>query len=440
MCKRWAIAAEHGGKELRGIRDVLEPGPVTGGRQPVGIAVHLSRLRTGGPWSAAMLLLAVLGSGGPARGADLEVGSSDFHSELGISYGKVGNVLRTQGDSVSSGVFGLTPTLGYRGHVGKHDYELDYTGQYARYLEASSEDFADHRIGGRFRLDATPKLDFIFDASSEWAHDSRGGVDTGLDVSPRPDRWRRQGLSVEMVLGRDSSRGQIRLVLGGDALRYTNNGQDDRDRDGSELGGSFYYRYGPKTRFLVELGQSRIDYLRPRSDALDLNSSEYRLMGGVQWQATAKTRGELRAGWLAKDLKDPSLPDFSGVGLQANVSWAPKSYSVVQLQAKRVTGESVQPGASYYVSNRLSLAWNHALTERWLLNVQGSGEGVEFSDGRRDDLLELAVGLDYRLWRWLRLGAEYSHARRGSNLEAARYDSDALTLRLSLSLAVGGGR
>ena len=70
---------------------------------------------------------------------------------------------------------------------------------------------------------------------------------------------------------------------------------------------------------VVESNWQTIDYTNELPGSVTLDSEEWRLYTGATWDATAKTTGSVRVGYLTKDFTASDYQDYSSIGWEANL-------------------------------------------------------------------------------------------------------------------------
>jgi len=336
------------------------------------------------------------------------------------------NVLRSESEILSDYVLTVAPSVLYIGLLGKQSLNLLYRGDYGYFQNRDTEDYIDHSADTRLSLDLGPTLKINFRGNVQDVHEARGSSGARTEMDIEPDRARQNALGGELIYGRRTSTAQILLAYRDNQRRYTNNGQETRDRVFNNSIAVFFVNLGPKTSLLAEARQSHVDYLNRA--AMDLDSVENSYMVGVKWEATAKTTGEIKLGYIRKNLKDPALDDYSGTGLEARLLWEPKTYSRFNFIFSRLTDETTQIGPSYFVGNRIFALWEHEFSDRLGIEMSLDYETDEFSRLRKDDLFFGKIGLGYQLLRWLNLKAQYRYASRNSNMKGIDYKLNIVSL------------
>ncbi|MDH5184255.1 MAG: outer membrane beta-barrel protein [Gammaproteobacteria bacterium] len=353
-----------------------------------------------------------------------------FYPGLGLSLASDDNIYRAETAAISDTYYLLNPSLLYKTEFGKHGLDVSYAGSYGYYQDVSGDNYTDHNANADLKLDLTPKFNVDLQVGYTDAHEPRGTSGTDLVVSPTPNLWNESRVFGEVLYGRRTNKGQFSLSYESLQTGFTNNSQDERDRNVNNIMGKFFYNYSSKTSFLFETELATVDYVSATAP-VNLDSSVSHNFIGAKWEATAKTTGEIKVGSINKDLKDATLDDFSGNGFDINISWKPKTYSTVQLTASRYTRESATATDSFYVSDVYNLAFRHAFTERVEMNANITPGTDTYSGTREDSLMGIGVGVNYKLNRLLDLGARYISSTRRSNVAGADFDSTVVMLTVS---------
>lgn len=359
-----------------------------------------------------------------------------LHGSVTVSVSRQTNVLR-QNDGSSDTSVTVSPLLWYQNEVGRHGVIVRYRGDYFKFKKLTGEDSVDHNLQGDFLLDMTDRLQGRVGAGYTKGHEIRGQLGTVDTSADEPNRFTETSLEGNLTYGRRENILQLSGTVGISRLKYTNNDAGEgRNKINSDfLGGTVYYNIGPKTSLLASVDRTEIDYVDP-VEAFDLDSTETRLQLGVRWEATAITTGEVRIGRSKKDLKDPDRADFTGTTYAGRINWAPREYSVFSFYASRDTNESTEAGSDFIVSDLFGVAWNHTFNNAWSLNAYYSKGTDDFSSGRKDDLTDRGIGVNYGLLRWGSLGLQYSQTSRDSNQAENSFDDEALFFTFNSSFGV----
>ncbi len=358
------------------------------------------------------------------------------------------NVYRTESNEQDAWVNVLTPAIELRGLSGPNAYVLGYELSKAWYSEdGGRNDYLHHRLYANAALEFATRhhLDLNYEFK-DWT-DPRGTdfeadevVDVVRDTAAGTDvdEWHQHQLGGTYTFGAPSARGRLELHADQAWRRYDNNGQEYRDRDATTLGATFYARVMPKTSLLFEVAQTDIDYVNegaapPGSTSLD--STERRYLAGVTWDATAKTTGTAKVGYLTKDFDDGSRDDFSGSSWEVGVTWRPLTYSAVDLTTSRSTSEQTTGTDDYVLTKDFGIAWTHDWGVRLSTKFDAKWAWDEYNTtDREDDRSTYGMGLTYALNRWLDLGASYRYLERDSSAAGKDYDNNTFMLTVKAAL------
>ena len=362
--------------------------------------------------------------GDPAPGRDITL-------RLSTGLGYDDNVFRTDSNTNSDYFWAIRPSVIINTGLGRHQFALGYQGTFFRYFQYSSEDYDDHRVFADAGLDMTRKLDLNLNGEVLWGHDPRGAIGTCIVCANTPDTWTAYRVGADLVIGREISRAQITPAIEYSGIRYTNNGQSIRDFDRQAYALRGRWRFTPRFSAIAEGGYAIIDHLDPSND---LDRTETVLLGGIGWEATAKTSGEVLIGTLIQDFEDPAEEDSTNFDWDARIHWAPKPYSKVTLFTRRTSREDASGGVGHFLANTYGGGWRHALSERLVLNSELDYTLASYTTGRRDKYLGFNIGLTHNLTSWLDIEARYRYLTRHSNIPGIDYDDNMLLISLTVGL------
>ena len=348
---------------------------------------------------------------------------------LATGFGYDDNVFRTESDTRSDYFWNVRPAIVLDGWAGKHNLSIGYSGDYRTYSNYSTEDFYDHRIFANANLDLTRKVDLKLGAQVWWGHDPRGAPESRIVNPGDLDTWRDSRVKAELIYGREITRAQIIPSVEFTQQRYLNNNQSDRDYDRQDYGLRGRWRFTPRLYGVVEGGIAHIDYLDPGNS---LDRDEYWILGGVGWQATAKTSGEILIGALNQDFDDPAFGDSTNLDWNGRVYWTPKPYSKVTAFARRTSVDAPSPGGGNYLADTFGVGWRHAFTEQLELDLGLEHTLADYDTGRKDKYWRLDLTLRQSITNWMDVTATYQFLTRDSNVPGLDYDDNMVILELEL--------
>lgn len=395
------------------------PGPVQ------GIGIDLGDQP--GRYSGAVTPADIAGTGQGAGQVPQPERSKPLSLRLATGVGYDDNVFRTGQDEQSDYFVDLRPAISLNGWAGKHHLGLGYAGDYRKYGEYGTEDFYDHRVYADANLDLTRKADLNLGGQLWWGHDPRGSPGARIINPGDLDTWREQSVKAEFVYGRAISRAQIIPWVEFSGVRYLNNDQSDRDFDRQDYRARGTWRFSPRFYVVAEGGYADIDHLDP-SNGLDRTETD--LLGGVGWEVTAKTSGEILVGVLNRDFDDPARGNNRNFDWDARIYWTPKPYSKVTAYTRRTSVEDASGGVGTFLADTLGVLWTHAFSEWWRLNAAFDYTIADYDSPRTDKYVDFDIGVSRTLTSWLDLNVTYGYLNRRSNVPGLDYDDNMLLVEL----------
>lgn len=350
-----------------------------------------------------------------------------FTPTLQVSERYDDNFRAAENNEESSWITAITPTFTLAAEGRKSAYALSYTANSDIFHSSHKDNNTDHHLtaDGVFEFDARNrlKLNAGYHKVEETA---------SQDQNIENDKYSTANVGGVYSYGAESARAQIDFGANYQELRYQNgnNLNADKERDTSALSSTFYYRVAPKTRALVEARYTDYDYVT--NDRL--NSNNVALLGGLTWDATAKTSGTVKIGGEKKRFDDSRLDDKSGSMWEVGVDWKPRTYSTFSLTTRRALDEG-DDGASSIEAQSTTLSWEHEWLDRLTSTVSYSYTDKEYQDVDRDDKIDtFGLGLTYAMRRWLDLGVGYKYSENDSTAVGESYKRNIYMISVSASL------
>ena len=139
---------------------------------------------------------------------------------------------------------------------------------------------------------------------------------------------------------------------------------------------------------------------------------------------------------MTKKFDAAGRENFSGSAWDVGVRWSPLTYSVFDLTSSKQASESTGVGDTV-VSQTYALTWSHAWNSRFRTQTLASLRNDEFNGAgvtRRDETTTFGLKLSYEFRRWLRFGAEATHAERDSNDSGLNYKRNLLLFTVGATL------
>jgi hypothetical protein len=199
---------------------------------------------------------------------------------------------------------------------------------------------------------------------------------------------------------------------------------------------TFFYRLFNSMSVLGGGGYAKIDRQEP--DFSD--STEYRGFGGVRFEMTERLTGTVKAGVLSKNFKSSSFKDTTEAYVSGEVVADLAKTTRVTLKAQRNIAETSLAtdsgtNGAYYVVTGMQALMTHTLAALPNLSLSGSFSYQNEAypndvNDRSDNRLEVGVGAEYKLLKYLVLGANYTYTSNDSKVNANDYTDNIVMLKV----------
>ncbi|MBA4372838.1 MAG: hypothetical protein C0402_08225 [Thermodesulfovibrio sp.] len=296
----------------------------------------------------------------------------------------------------------------------------------------SSENTVRHRLEGAAKYKFNRSLSLAVNDQFLSSHDVRG-----VSASEGLDKYRSN--LFDLVAAYNTGRKTlIRAGYTNFFVDYTSPRNAFRDRVDNAFTGAFFYKTGPKTSLFGEYQLINISYdSNSKSD-----SKEHLFWLGLDWNATAKTRGIVKAGYGNKHFASVTGSGGGEFILEGNVEHTLTSRMTLTLKAWRKTNESDSDAFRYLIANSLSAGLTRQITPKLsgYVNLVYSRSyyrnpllvGADVNE-RSDSYYSLGLGAQYRYQKWMTAEAGYMYYNRNSNFAAYDYSSNVLYFKCNLS-------
>ncbi len=350
-----------------------------------------------------------------------------------VGYGYNDNLQTSQTDAVGSSFLNAAPQLVAEMKKSGDRYTAFLGANGTRYTNSSDDNYtnADVNVAGDNYFSARARAGWSLGYVN--GSDARGS--NNRPVGTEPDKWHVTKAAGTFIYGAPEAQGRAEFDLGTQRKAYDNNRTvtATSDLDVTSYAGRLFYRLGSHTLAVAELRNARNLYVNSASTA---SSVERRYYGGITWDATALTTGVFKIGRMTKDFDNASRSAHSGDSWEAAVRWAPKTYSIVELQTSKATSEATGL-EDYTIVTGTDLTWNHkwsnSLTSRVGLGVVVTdfvGTGIN----RKDTANNYALTVDYQLLRWLKMGVDITLTDSSSNVANQSFKRNVTMFTLNATL------
>lgn len=373
------------------------------------------------------------------QGVKLTEGGVALIPTLQISERWDDNIRAVETGEESSFVTSITPAFAVVAKGNKASFNLSYSLAQDIFHSSHEDDNADHRLLADAGLIFTARHRLALNAGFSDVEET-----ASLVQSLENDRYTTAQVGSTYTYGAPTARGQVELGASYQRLRFKNELvlpggailNADRERDTSAARSTLYFRVAPKTKLLLEGRFTENEYVT--NTALD--GSNIAVLGGVTWEATAKTSGTIKAGREEKSFDSAALGDKSNTMWEAGISWSPRSYSTFNLNTRSVFDEGLN-GAELIETQGASLSWEHQWLERLrstaIVSFTGQeylGAAVPTGGNREDELADAGLSLTYAVRRWLDVGVGYKYAENDSTAPTRSFERNIASINVGLSL------
>jgi len=392
---------------------------------------HVNKMKTG------VALLCLFSSNAYALGDGFNVSGLQINPSVMVTGQYDDNITRAETRTISSWETIINPVIDITAGSEINQLNVHYDFERGDFASSQNDSYSDHAVSGGTHNELTSKAVVDTTASYTKSHDGRGttfsGIATGFNT---PDRWHEAAATAQFSYGGKDATGRIELHGGFSAKRYDNHRSLTAARDlNTENGGAtFYYRIASKTLALFEGDYDNFDYRLANSP---LDSHQLTFYTGLTWEATAKTSGTVKVGWQRKKFRRATRTGGGFFSLDAQIKWAPLTYSVWTLESGIRATETDSNGisGSYIKTNDVLLDWTHKWNRRLSHSAEAGYEhGRYIGSARKDNTYTASFGLNYDLAPWLGIGAAYDYAKRSSNVVNTSYNESVYSISVTGTL------
>jgi hypothetical protein len=378
---------------------------------------------------AAMILMTGLFAGTAWAVGNIHIGQTEIHPFLSIKEIFSDNIYYTSTDEKSDSILETTPGVKIQMPMGMHRLLAEYWAIDRRYNTYRGEDTTDHHAKGLLDLKFGSQLSLTASGAFDKGHEPRYMSASGFIEVFRTNIG--YGSATYQLTGRS----KVQIEYTQTSWNYVTS--DFRDRDEGLTSGYFYYRFLPKTWVFVQYDHKAIEYTDPTSD---LDNTENSALIGLQWEATAKSRGTIRVGRTSKDYKDPAVKDTSNLRWSLDIDHKFSDDSSIVLTGRRQVNEANAVGVANYTTTGLYGEFSFRFLSKTAFLLRGSFSKDVYSNAvppetvAREDKYSLAgVGLKYFMKDWIDLGADYNKRDRNSNFDVNDYKETQYVLYVKMS-------
>jgi hypothetical protein len=347
------------------------------------------------------------------------------------------NIFYRETDKASDFVTEIAPTVAARSNWDNHALNL-YAGlEVGRYLDHTSEDYLDGRIGFDGRIDIQRDLNITGGIDYSHLHESRASPDQVNAADPvEYDRYGPQA-KLTKRFNRFSTQigGSIREYRYDDVPSLGGGTVDSSNRDRREYVGTARFGYDFATRYegfvRGSVNERRYDST-PDSTGVNRDSHGWEVVGGLAIDFGGITFGNVFAGYLSQEYDQTGFETIDGPGFGADLTWNVTGLTTIKLEAARSVVETSLAGASGALQTNGRLAVDHELLRNLIISADARYAVIDYEGiTREDDVAGLGAGGTYLINRNFNLGFRYTFATRDSNVANADYDTHTALVKLT---------
>ena len=379
----------------------------------VGRGVGFSMMRRAVP--LVLLLVGIVMADRAEAIGNIHMGKLEIDPYVSVKEIWTDNVYFTPTDELRDRITRLVPGVKLLFPFGMHSIEAEYYGVSDRYNTYRGEDTTDQFGRGVVDLAFGSNFGLMI---SDWYrkdHEGRGESATGfIEVyranTPKASAfYQLAGRSKVQV---DYSRTSFNFMI-----------SNFRDRDEELVAGYLYYRFFSKTSVFIEYDHQSADYTYPQYSpgGIPLDNTEDSALIGITWEATAKSKGTIKAGRTKKDFESDTLRDLTMWSWYIDIDHHFSDLTHLKLRGMREPNEAKLSGTSYYITTGVGADFSHRMLSKTDLLLEASYGTDDFSNARKDKTSLLGGGLKYWVKDWFDIAVEYRERKRDSNVDSADY-------------------
>ncbi len=327
--------------------------PVPGVQRKMRGRLHL------GAFLATALMLGAARAEEPATtGIDLGSGLR-FDAGLQNDVRWTDNMYLSEDDEVDATGYMLRPSTWLSYLSGNAGGRLGYRGEIGIWDSPTDDDYVDTEAFAAGGIQPLTKHALEGDAAYKRGHDPIGtGRTQGLTEAQVRDReidlWDSYKAALKYTYGAAETKLRPFLRTSFTATHYQSNRKDPADPatgtrflDNTYLlvGGGLFFALGPRIGFLVDAEHTEIEYDTDLDPALD--GSHTQALAGFRYQISAKTHGDVLAGYFFRNFDDGDREDADGLDWRVALNWAPRRRTALSLELGRVAADAILLGENF---------------------------------------------------------------------------------------------
>lgn len=353
------------------------------------------------------------------------------------------NVFFTTHDTESDTIFHLRPYLNAQSTWSRHSLNVSLAADIARHRDFGERDYEDYFLVVGGRVDVKNRSFMSYGAQYLRLHEGLNSRDSEQGFEPTDYDLYGAKLGYDHTFNRLSVGGELSWdqMDFDDAIGFDNQVIENQDRDRDRLG--WMVKAGYQFRTDMQAFASYTGYDVEFDQTLDRNGyarsgDGYTASAGLGFTATGKVNGQLYASYANRSYDDPRLPETSGWGGGAGLTWTPTYLTSVYLQMATSIEETTSAHSSGYLRNLYSIRVDHELLRYVQLNgfLSYSDNDYQLLPGAPanarawDQIWRAGVGVSWFINRHLYLNASYDFETLDTNVPNDDFDVNRVWLTL----------
>jgi len=327
-------------------------------------------------------------------------------------------------------VFGRFDDAGFR----RFRAHLGYTPSFELYSADSDENTTTHSAQGSVQFNLKGGLSFDITSRYISAYDQNRA-----NISTQTDQF--SSLLLNMTAGYAATeKFRFRVDYANFAVDYRQTDNGFRDRTDNAFSGFVFFKIRPKTALFVQYHHIDMEY-DVQTDQRDGAIEEYLL--GMTWDLTAKTRGNLSAGFGTREYQDRDLDEAERITFQANLSYLFSPKTQIAINGYHRNEESVYTDFGYTLTTGASVSYTQTLTHKISFDLDFSYRRDDYKDrldqttgtgDAKEEFYTVSPSLSYAVNRWLIASMAYEHRDNSSDFEDNAYTGNTYMVKITGSL------
>jgi hypothetical protein len=383
----------------------------------------------------------------PIHDRGFSVGPMRLHPMMGVAEIYTDNVFRTNTNRKSDYATTLAPGLQAEVPFGSnHMFIADYRTNLQFFHRNPTNNVQDQTASGRFSFALPSRVSLDLQGEYKIGHDPRG---TALDnLNLELNKWRAATALGQIAY--DGANAGVQLNLSSTKWNYLDSLLGVfRDRVANNAGLTLKAKLTGKTSLISNFAVTQQSY----DQASMLDNNMYTASGGLRWDATQLTYGELLGGYqllkFTNSIRDQTIggirflrtgDSYGTFYFAGNAGWQATPLLLLKLQGFRSFQQTVVFDTLFFTATGVNFSAIHDLTNSTALTMNLGYENDRFESpagsstpNREDTLKNAAIGIRYRAVKWLAGSIQYIFEDRKSNQQQFAYHANSVMASLQVT-------